>query len=103
MRQTHAAGEKLFVDWAGATVPIDTATRAERRTPTSSSRCWGHPTTPMPRRAGANRYRSGSAPTSMRSRTLAACPAPWCANNLKAGVTATTIFEPELVNLSWAK
>ena len=32
MRQTHAAGEKLFVDWAGATVPVfDTATGEERR------------------------------------------------------------------------
>ena len=32
MRQTHAAGEKLFVDFAGDTVPIfDAATRVERR------------------------------------------------------------------------
>ena len=32
MRQTHAAGEKLFVDWAGDTVPVfDTATGEERR------------------------------------------------------------------------
>jgi len=32
MRQTHAAGEKLFVDWAGATVPVfDMDTGEERR------------------------------------------------------------------------
>ena len=32
MRQTHAAGEKLFVDWAGDTVPVfDAATDMERR------------------------------------------------------------------------
>jgi transposase len=32
MRQTHAAGEKLFVDWAGDTAPLfDTATGEERR------------------------------------------------------------------------
>ena len=32
MRQTHAAGEKLFVDWAGDTVPVfDAATGMERR------------------------------------------------------------------------
>jgi len=32
MRQTHVAGEKLFVDWAGDTVPVfDLATGQERR------------------------------------------------------------------------
>ena len=32
MRQTHAAGEKLFVDWAGDTVPVfDAVTGVERR------------------------------------------------------------------------
>jgi transposase len=32
MRQTHAAGEKLFVDWAGDTVPVfDAMTGEERR------------------------------------------------------------------------
>ena len=32
MRQTHAAGEKLFVDWAGATMPVfDMGTGEERR------------------------------------------------------------------------
>ena len=32
MRQTHAAGEKLFVDFAGDTVPVfDAATGEERR------------------------------------------------------------------------
>ena len=32
MRQTHVAGEKLFVDWAGDTIPVfDAATGEERR------------------------------------------------------------------------
>jgi transposase len=32
MRQTHAAGEKLFVDWAGDTMPVfDVVTGLERR------------------------------------------------------------------------
>ncbi len=32
MRQTHVAGEKLFVDWAGDTIPVfDAATGQERR------------------------------------------------------------------------
>jgi transposase len=32
MRQTHLAGEKLFVDWAGDTIAlIDPATGEERR------------------------------------------------------------------------
>jgi transposase len=32
MRQTHVAGEKLFVDWAGDTIPVfDPATGQERR------------------------------------------------------------------------
>jgi transposase len=31
MRQTHAAGEKLFVDWAGDTVPVFDAVMGEER------------------------------------------------------------------------
>jgi len=31
MRQTHVAGEKLFVDWAGDTVPVFDALMGEER------------------------------------------------------------------------
>ena len=64
MRQTHVAGEKLFVDYAGDTVPVfdrgDRRGAARRR---SSSRCWARRTTPTPRPAGARGSPTGSART----------------------------------------
>ncbi len=47
LRQEHRAGEKLFVDYAGDTVPITDARRVRPKTPRSSWRCWGRVTTPM--------------------------------------------------------
>ena len=96
MRQTHVAGEKLFVDYAGDTVPVfDGATGEERRAhvfvavlggagQSSGGAAAGMPaegrrTTPTPRRAGARAWPTGSARTSTRSRSSAGCPSCWCA------------------------
>ncbi|MBV9826590.1 MAG: transposase [Alphaproteobacteria bacterium] len=65
MRQTHVAGEKLFVDYAGDTVPVFDAGSGEDR-PTSSSRCWAPPITPTRRPAGVKGSPTGSARTSTR-------------------------------------
>ena len=74
MRQTHAAGEKLFVDFAGDTVPVFDALSGEvTRGARSSSRCSAHRTTPTRKRAGARGCRTGSAPTSTPSPFSAGC------------------------------
>jgi transposase len=52
MRQTHLAGEKLFVDWAGDTMPVLIRQLAKSIARTSSSRRLARPITPTPRRAG---------------------------------------------------
>jgi len=74
MRQAHAGGEKLFVDYAGdpAPVVIDRLT-GEIRGPGSSSPCSVRPTSPMPRRPGPRGWRTGSAPTRGRLKPSAAC------------------------------
>src|SRR6202049_4038950 len=75
MRQTHAGGDKLFVDYAGDTVPVivDRLTRARPGRHRSLSRCWAPPTSPMPRRAGPRRSPTGSAPTPGPSRRSEVC------------------------------
>jgi hypothetical protein len=60
MRQVHRAGEKCFVDFAGQTVRSWTSPAASRIGRTSSSRCWGRPTTLSPARPARSRWPSGS-------------------------------------------
>lgn len=63
MRQTHRAGEKLFVDFCGQTVPITDPNTGEIRSAQIFSPSWGHPTTPTRRRWKAKGWPTGSAPT----------------------------------------
>ena len=61
MRQTHIAGEKLFVDYCGQTMPIvdphtgEILYRAQILSP-----CWVLPTTPLPRPPAPSSSRTGS-------------------------------------------
>lgn len=77
MRQNHAAGDKLFVDYAGDTVTVIVdRPQARRDRRICSWRCWAPRACPMPRRAGAKRWRTGSAAMSMpwrRSVALRRC------------------------------
>jgi transposase len=94
MRQTHAAGEKLFVDWAGDTVPVfDAGTGLERR---------AHIFVAV---LGASNYTYAEARWSealpdwigAHVNALAAIggvPGAVVCDNLKAGVTATCRYEP---------
>ena len=94
MRQTHVAGEKLFVDWAGATVPVfDLVTGEERR---------AHIFVAV---LGASNYtyaegRWSEAPPEwigVHVNALAAIggvPGAVVCDNLKAGVTAACRYEP---------
>ena len=95
MRQTHGAAEKLFVDFAGDTVPVFDAASAEwSGAPTSSSRCWERPTTPMRRRAGRKGSPTGSGRTSTPCSAIGGVPKAMVCDNLKAGVTAVCRYEP---------
>ena len=97
MRQTHVAGEKLFVDFAGDTVPV-TASGDRRRTTssTSSSPPSEPPTTRMRRRDGRKGWPTGSACTSTRWVRSAAVPKAVVCDNLKAGVTKASRYEPSI-------
>ena len=75
MRQTHGAGEKLFVDYAGDTVPVfDAAHRRGTSRAASSSRCSARRTTPTRRRPGHKGLPTGSARTSTRLRAIGGVP-----------------------------
>jgi transposase len=94
MRQTHAAGEKLFVDWAGDTVPVfDAMTGEERRAHifvavlgasnyTYAEARWSEA---LPEWIGAH-VNAFSA--------IGGVPGAVVCDNLKAGVTATCRYEP---------
>jgi transposase len=94
MRQTHVAGEKLFVDWAGATVPVfDLMTGEERR---------AHVFVAV---LGASNYTYAEGRWSealpewigVHVNALAAIggvPGAVVCDNLKAGVTAACRYEP---------
>ena len=75
MLQPHKAGEKLFVDYAGQTVPVDDPETDERW---CSWRCWGRVRTSTPRRAGARTWRRGSPRTCGSSSTWGARWRFWC-------------------------
>ena len=78
MRQTHLAGEKLFVDWAGDTIGvIDPADGVEHRARIFVA-ALGRPITPTRKPAGRRRCRIGSAPTSTLLPRSAACRWRWC-------------------------
>jgi hypothetical protein len=77
MRQAHIGGDKLFVDYAGDTVPVivDRLTGQVRAAP---------PTSPTLRRAGPRRWPTGSAPIPEPSQRSAACPNCWCRTTPKS-------------------
>jgi transposase len=80
VRQLHAAGEKLFVDYAGddgVPVVIDRLT-GERPPRKSSSRYSAHRASPTRRRPGRRGSPTGSAATSAPSRRSVACRRCWC-------------------------
>jgi transposase len=95
MRQMHAAGEKLFVDWAGDTVPVfDTATGEERRAhifvavlgASNYTYAEGRWSEALPEWIGAhvNAFTA-----------IGGVPGAVVCDNLKAGVTATCRYEPD--------
>jgi transposase len=94
MRQTHVAGEKLFVDWAGDTIPVfDAATGQERRAHifvaalgasnyTYAEARW---TEMLPDWIGAHVNALGA---------IGGVPKALVPDNLKAGITKPSRYEP---------
>ena len=87
MRQAHIGGDKLFVNYAGDTVPVivDRITGQVRPAQIFVAVMGAFNFTPafagagsMPRRAGPRHWLTGSAPTPEPSRRSAACPTCWC-------------------------
>ena len=97
LRQEHKAGEKIFVDWAGATIPIydrHTGAAVGRRR-CSSPRSAPVPT-PRPKRRAISRWNRGCARTSMRFEFFGGVPALTVPDNTKTGVTKAHRYDPDL-------
>ncbi len=78
LRQSHRAGEKLFVDWAGDTIPIYAIpTAAPSSRPRFSSLCWALAVTRLPEPHRVRSCRIGSAPTWKPSSSSEECPRWW--------------------------
>jgi transposase len=94
MRQTHVAGEKLFVDWAGDTIAVvDPATGEERRAHvfvaalgasnfTYAQACWSET---LPDWIGAHAHAFAA---------IGGVPRALVPDNLKAGITKPSRYEP---------
>ena len=74
LRQEHRAGEKLFVDWAGDTIPVHDRKTGEPRPAVDLRRRAGRQQLHLRRgHAGRRAWRTGSARTSAPSSSSAAC------------------------------
>jgi transposase len=96
MRQEHRAGEKLFVDWAGQTMPIQDGRTGEVRQAQIFIACLG---------ASSYTYAEARLSQSLEDWTAAhvnafaffsGVPEIVVPDNLKAGVTKACRYEPEL-------
>jgi transposase len=94
MRQRHWAGEKLFIDYAGQTVPVVDAQTGEVRDVEIFVAVLGPATTPTPKRTNRRRWPTGSAPMCGRSPSWA-CPRCWCRTISRPGSRAHR-YEPDL-------
>ena len=73
LRQVHTAGERVFVDFAGHTMEVTDGATGEIRQAEIFVAVLGASVTPLQRRSGHSRWRTGSPPTSPCWRSLAAC------------------------------
>jgi transposase len=78
LRQEHRAGEKLFVDYAGRTIPVQDPATGERARPRLFVAVSAPATTPSPKPPGRKGWPTGSARTSGPSSFSAACRRSWC-------------------------
>ena len=97
LRQEHKAGEKMFVDWAGATIPVydrHTGHPGKRR---CSWPRWAPVPTPGPRPRAISRWKSWLRGARARLRTFwHGIPALAVPDNTKTGVTKAHRYDPDL-------
>jgi hypothetical protein len=72
LRQEHRPGEKLFVDWAGATIPVYDPRQVKLIRRRCSWLCSAPATTPMPKPTRTSNWPPGSAPMCALSNFLEA-------------------------------
>ena len=96
LRQRHRPGEKLFVDWAGATMPLYDPATGQPRPARCSWLCWEPAITPMPRLRWISRWAVGSEPTCGRSSFWAAARSWSFPHNTRTGVSRACRYEPDL-------
>ena len=90
MRQSHPAGERMFVDYAGQTVELYDGRTGEIRAAQIFVAVMGAPATPMPRRAGRRRCPTGLARTSGRSPSWVAHRRSWYPTTQRSASPAPT-------------
>jgi transposase len=102
MRQTHAAGERLFVDYAGDGFRLSlTGSPGKSAWRKSSSPCSAPRASPSRTRAGRRRSPTGSTPTCARSRRSA--PSQLLVpDNTKTAVIKACLYDPQ-VNRTYAE
>ena len=94
LRQTHAAGERLFVDYAGDGVPvvIDRLTGEIRMAQIFSWPCPAHQASPSPRRPGRRRCPTGSAPGVLAFEAIGGVPELVVPDNAKTAIKPVASF-----------
>jgi len=78
LRQTHAPGQKLFVDYSGKKLGIINPDTGEIREAGRSSRHWACPVTRLPNSRGRSSCPTGSARMCAPSHFMMACLRSWC-------------------------
>jgi hypothetical protein len=73
LRQEHKAGGKMFVDWAGATIPVYDATTGQAGRHRCLFLCWAPVLTPTQKRLGISSWKPGFRRTSTRWSFSAGC------------------------------
>jgi Sigma-70, region 4 len=76
LRQEHKVGEKMFVDWAEATIPVYDATTGQAWPASLFVPCWAQVLTPTQKRLAISSWKPGSRRTSTRWSFSEGCR-PW--------------------------
>ena len=102
MRQSHVAGERMFVDYAGTTLEVIDARPARRGRRSCSSPRSARRATPMPRPPGRRACPIGSARTRAPLPSSVGFTAMVVSDNLRSGITKACFYEPA-VNRTYAE
>ena len=103
MRQTHVAGERLFVDYAGTTIAVIDRHRPARRCRRNcSSRRSARRTTPMPRPRWTQGLADWIGSHTRAFAFIGGVTAMVVSDNLKSGIAKACFYEPA-VNRTYAE